>query len=83
MVLLFDDVGEKSHTIERQYNSRTKEGEEHHEFINLDDGEWCHHTCTCITQVPYTNYYVSVLGFTKCSCFLMLLTQTDNRTCVQ
>ena len=43
VLLLFDvlHLGDRSHTIERQYNSRTKEGEEHQEFINLDDSEWC------------------------------------------
>ena len=48
--------GDRSHTIERKYNARTKEGDEHHEFVNLDESELAilysidvhMYTCTCI-----------------------------------
>lgn len=32
--------GDRSHTIERRKNMKTKEQEQHQEFINLDDSEF-------------------------------------------
>ena len=32
-------VGDRSHTVSKKYNYRTKEAEQHQEFVNLDEGE--------------------------------------------
>ncbi len=38
---LSHSLGERSHTIEKHYNARTAEREEHHEFVNLDESRLC------------------------------------------
>ena len=30
--------GDRSHVIEKRHNLRTQEREEHHEFVNIDEG---------------------------------------------
>ena len=46
--------GERSHTVQRQFNTKTKEQEEHQEFINLDESK-CERTWVLLHVTLWEN----------------------------